>query len=69
MSSGRREANLELRGEISGELGRDRTPPAVSVQIVCPAVQGDYMPRVVFGAEGPDDTGLFQTVGPLQRRG
>jgi hypothetical protein len=56
---------LELRGEINGELGRDRSTAAFSVQIVCPwSPDRENMPRVTFAdnsSEGKTE-GLFETV-------
>ena len=43
---------LELRGELTNELGRDRTPPNVSIQIISPAVgpSPDQVPRITFAS-------------------
>ena len=39
---------MELRGELTNELGRDRTP-AMSIQIICPqAPNPGAMPRVSY---------------------
>jgi hypothetical protein len=38
---------LELRGELTNELGRDRTAVAMSIQIVCPASAGGA-PRITY---------------------
>jgi hypothetical protein len=64
---------LELRGELTNELGRDRTPAAVSIQIISPAVQVNAMPRVVFSspdqieaAPEPDDDPVA-SIGVVQR--
>ena len=62
---------LELRGELTNELGRDRTPPAVCVQIISPAVESspDRMPRITFGSadqlEAASDEGIM-TIGVVQ---
>jgi len=70
---------LELRGELTNELGRDRTPPAVSIQIISPAVGSspDQMPRITFAsadqieaaaAPDEDDPGILE-IGALQPPG
>jgi hypothetical protein len=47
---------LELRGELTHELGRDRTPASMAIQIVCPSTPGgDQMPRVTFAQEAAID--------------
>ncbi len=61
---------MELRGELTGELGRDKTPPPMSIQIICPSNSGDpaTMPRISYATaeaiEAIDDDvieiGLFQ---------
>jgi hypothetical protein len=64
---------MELRGELTNELGRDRTFPDFSVQIICPstaaAAAGGELPRVSFAAvdsiDAPDD--CIATIGLLQR--
>ena len=70
---------LELRGELTNELGRDRTPPAVSIQIISPAVGSspDQMPPITFAstdqieaaAEPEDDEQGILEVGVLQHPG
>jgi hypothetical protein len=56
----------ELRGETCGDLGRDRTREALSIQIICPSSPLDATPRVVFDG---DDTGegQWEDIGLLQR--
>ena len=47
---------LELRGELTNELGRDRTPASMAIQIVCPAVTcGDQIPRITFAQQAAID--------------
>jgi hypothetical protein len=43
---------LELRGELTGELGRDKTPPSFAIQIVIPSTSGDpaNVPRISYAA-------------------
>jgi hypothetical protein len=60
---------LELRGELQGDLGRDRQMPSFSVQIICPQAPSDRLPRVTFTR---DDSGVetdaeFETIGLIQR--
>jgi hypothetical protein len=57
---------LQLRGEVTGELGRERTPQAFSIQILCPSAQLDAMPQVVFGADDFIE-GVHEEIGLLQR--
>jgi hypothetical protein len=57
---------LELRGTLTNELGRDRTPSAVSIQIISPAVESspDRMPRITFASadqfEAAPDEGIME---------
>lgn len=60
---------LELRGELQGDLGRDRAMPSFTVQVIAPQSPSDRLPRVVFTR---DDTGIetdaeFETIGLIQR--
>ena len=41
---------LELRGELTNELGRDRTPSGLAIQIVCPAIM-DGRQAVAFESD------------------
>jgi hypothetical protein len=44
---------LELRGELTNELGRDRTTAMMSIQIICPsAPTPELMPRISFASSG-----------------
>ena len=54
---------LELRGELTNELGRDRTPASMAIQIVCPAMpSGDQIPRITFAQQAATD-------GPAEEEG
>jgi hypothetical protein len=65
---------MMLRGELTNELGRDRVPAAVSIQIVCPSAPRESMPKVVFGdapltlevVPEPDDTDPIAEIGLIQ---
>ena len=48
---------MELRGELTNELGRDRTPAPVSIQILCPWVSPDpsNLPRISYSASDAID--------------
>ena len=39
---------MELRGEITLELGREKSPLPVSIQIMMPGMSPDAIPRVAF---------------------
>lgn len=59
---------LELRGELQGDLGRDRQQPSFSVQIVCPQAPSDRLPRITFTRDDAaieSDAG-YETIGLLQ---
>ena len=57
---------LELRGELTNELGRERTPATLSIQIVCPVAPADAMPpRITYSCDdvieyGCEEIGLRQ---------
>jgi hypothetical protein len=59
---------LELRGELTGELDRDRGGLQMSIQIVCPsAPSAEMMPRVSFTSDDAIDAGdSVQEIGILQ---
>lgn len=46
---GEARGHLELRGELTNELGRDKAPTAMSIQIVTSSAVGE-LPRVSFAA-------------------
>ena len=52
--------------ELSGELGRDRTAAAMSIQVVCPAGMGE-MPRISYASEDAVEASE-SLIGVLQRR-
>jgi hypothetical protein len=60
---------LELRGELQGDLGRDRQVPSFSVQVICPQSPADRLPRVVFQRDDNviDADAEFETIGLIQR--
>jgi hypothetical protein len=58
---------LELRGELTNELGRDRSLPALSIQIICPSASSpESMPRISYasadaiGQDSTQEIGIFQ---------
>jgi hypothetical protein len=60
---------MELRGELTNELGRDRTLPDISIQIVLPtAAAGDQTPRISFAHQDSIETGdnCFAEIGLKQ---
>jgi hypothetical protein len=59
---------LHLRGELTNELGRDRTLSGLSIQIVCPsAPSAEMMPRISFTSDDAIDAGnSVQEIGILQ---
>ncbi len=68
---------MTLRGELTNELGRDRTPPQMSIQIICP--QSDAgLPQIRFAADSSTSGALsprgqeiesdFEEIGLLQGR-
>jgi hypothetical protein len=58
---------LELRGELTNELGRERALPALQIQIVCPASDA-AMPRFTYAsADELDGEDVIQQIGVLQR--
>jgi hypothetical protein len=42
---------MGLRGQLTGETGKDRTAPPMSIQIICPSAGSSEPPRVVFGQD------------------
>jgi hypothetical protein len=56
---------LTLRGELTGEMGRDKPPAIVGIQIICPASAG-AMPQIVFA--GDDAIEVEHEIGLSQRR-
>jgi hypothetical protein len=42
---------LSLRGELTGEMGKDRMPASMSIQIICPAAGSSGPTRIVFGQD------------------
>jgi hypothetical protein len=63
---------MELRGELTNELGRDRTSTDFSIQIICPsstAAAAGELPRVSFAAVESIDASedCIATIGLLQR--
>jgi hypothetical protein len=42
---------LELRGELTNELGRDRSPTLMSIQIVCPVAPEGAAPRITYTSD------------------
>lgn len=61
---------LSLRGELTNELGRDRQPAAMAIQIICPGRTGE-LPRVSFGSADAIDSApeesCVQEIGLIQR--
>lgn len=59
---------LQIRGELTGELDRDRGGLQMSVQIICPSVESaERAPRVSFASDGAIDAGdSVQEIGILQ---
>jgi hypothetical protein len=56
---------LELRGELTQELGRDRNSGPVCVQIVCPGITpGGPMPMITYQAQADPEV---VEIGLLQR--
>jgi hypothetical protein len=44
---------LELRGELVGELGRDKTPGPMCIQVICPGVPANGpMPMIAYQPQG-----------------
>ncbi len=68
---GERRSYLELRGELTNELGRDRTSTAISIQIISPAAPGE-LPRVSFqhqnALEAPEVSQMAE-IGVIQQPG
>jgi hypothetical protein len=56
---------LELRGELTNELGRDRTAVAMSIQIVCPAAPEGAVPRITYTSDDALD-GCTEEIGLRQ---
>ncbi|MCU1325138.1 MAG: hypothetical protein JWN34_508 [Bryobacterales bacterium] len=56
---------MSLRGEITNELGRDRTAPTISVQIIAPQTFNE-LPRVSFWQEDACEAG-YEEIGLIQR--
>jgi hypothetical protein len=56
---------MSLRGEITNELGRDRTAPTISVQIIAPQTCSE-LPRVSFWQEDACEAG-YEEIGLIQR--
>jgi hypothetical protein len=42
---------LELRGELVGELGRDRTVAPMAIQIICPSAPTQDAVRISYGSQ------------------
>jgi hypothetical protein len=60
---------MQLRGELTNELGRDRALSPVSIQILCPSAPSlDAMPRVTFASDDHVE-GSFEEIGLIQRIG
>ena len=58
---------LQLRGELTDELGRDRNTPMMHVQIICPSVlSAELAPRVTFVSTEAIESSL-EDIGILQR--
>lgn len=57
---------LELRGELNGELGRDRAQAELQIQIVCPwNADRENMPRIAFASAtgtGAFDGEVFEAI-------
>jgi hypothetical protein len=55
---------LELRGELTNELGRDRTQGPMCIQVICPGVTpGGPMPMIAYQAQAEAEVveiGLLQ---------
>ena len=60
---------MELRGELTNELGRDRTPPAMTFQIICPAAPANALPQIRYATEliEAQQDECVEIIGLLQR--
>ena len=56
---------LELRGQLTSELGRDRTPPTIAIQVICPATE-NAMPRITFAQQAAIDAPEEEAQGILE---
>lgn len=60
---------MEVRGELTGELDRDRTGLTMSVQIICPGIESaESAPRVSFSSRDAIDAAdsRIEEIGLLQ---